>query len=156
GPTEATIASSYYRVPSCPRDEGYEIPIGTPCEGEQLWVLGAQLQPAAPGEIGDLYISGVGLSPGYWRDPEKTNAVFLPNPFSSDPVDRIYKTGDLARVGEDGLVYLVGRSDTQIKSRGYRIELGEIEAAVYAVTGVEGAAVVAMDSEGFEGTAICC
>jgi acyl-coenzyme A synthetase/AMP-(fatty) acid ligase len=119
-------------------------------------VLDEQLQPAAQGQIGDLYIGGVGLSPGYWRDPQKTSEVFLPDPASPDHSSRIYKTGDLARIASDGSIYLVGRSDSQVKSRGYRIELGEIEAAVHAVPGVREAAVVAIDAGGFEGTTICC
>jgi non-ribosomal peptide synthetase component F len=78
--------------------------------------------------VGDLYIRGAGLSPGYWRDPDKTALAFLP--YGPDGRERIYKTGDRARVGDDGLVYFMGRSDSQIKSRGYRIELGEVEAAL--------------------------
>jgi amino acid adenylation domain-containing protein len=96
GPTEATIASSYYTVPQCPDDERAEIPIGAPCDGEGLLALDDELKPVPAGAIGDLYISGVGLSPGYWQDPEKTDAVFIKRPGSSDPNDRIYKTGDLA------------------------------------------------------------
>ena len=93
----------------------------------------AELVPVAQGEIGDLYIAGVGLSPGYWRDEEKTRAAFVPDPRSEDPEARIYKTGDLARYSEDGLVQFLGRADSQIKSRGYRIELGEIETALNAL-----------------------
>ena len=156
GPTETTIASSYYTVPTCPEDEKAAIPIGTACDGESLLVLNEQLQPIPPGEIGDLYIGGAGLSPGYWRDPEKTQAVFLTNPLSSDTHERIYKTGDLAKVGEDGLVYFVGRSDSQIKSRGYRIELGEIETALNALNVLRECAVVAINTNGFEGATICC
>jgi amino acid adenylation domain-containing protein len=156
GPTETTIASSYYTVPRCPEDDGTAIPIGTPCDGEQLLVLNEALQPVPPGEVGDLYIGGVGLSPGYWRDPEKTRAAFVPNPFSADPADRVYRTGDLARIGDDGLVYFLGRADSQITSRGYRIELGEIEAALNAMSELQECAVVAISTDGFEGTVICC
>ncbi len=154
GPTEATIASSFHTVTKCPPDEHAQIPIGTGCEGEELLVLDEALQPMPTGEIGDLYIRGVGLSPGYWQDEEKTNAVFLPNP--KQPHDRIYKTGDLAYLGEDGLVYFLGRADSQIKSRGYRIELGEIETALNALGQTEECAVVATNSAGFEGATICC
>lgn len=156
GPTEATIASSYYTVPQCPEDETAIIPIGTACEGEELLVLNDKLQPVQSGEVGDLYIRGVGLSSGYWRDPEKTNAVFLPNPHSADSFDRIYKTGDLAKRGDDGLVYFLGRADSQIKSRGYRIELGEIETALNAMSCLQECAVVAISTTGFEGATICC
>lgn len=155
GPTEATIASSYHTVPQCPNDATAPTPIGVGCDGEQLLVLDEDMTPSLPGQIGDLYIGGVGLSPGYWNDPEKTKSAFLPNPFSAEP-DRIYKTGDLASVGKDGLVYLHGRADSQIKSRGYRIELGDIEAALHATPGVRECAVVAIDTDGFEGAVICC
>jgi amino acid adenylation domain-containing protein len=155
GPTETTIASSYSTVPSCPRDPRAPIPIGVACDGEELLVLDESLQPVPPGEIGELYIGGVGLSPGYWRDPEKTRAAFLPHPRRGGS-DRVYKTGDLARIDDEGLVHFLGRTDSQIKSRGYRIELGEIEAALHAIQGVRDCAVVAVASEGFEGTAICC
>jgi amino acid adenylation domain-containing protein len=156
GPTEATIASSYYAVPRCPRDEREPIPIGDACDGEELLILDARLQPVAAGEIGDLYIRGTGLSPGYWRDQEKTDSVFLPCPGGAGPRDRIYKTGDLARRGADGLFYFLGRADTQIKSRGYRIELGEIEAALHSLPALRESAVVAIQSDGFEGWLICC
>jgi len=156
GPTEATIASSYYRVAQPLENETAEVPIGLPCKGELMLVLDEQLRPVGPGEPGDLYIGGVGLSPGYWNDPERTREVFRRNPYSSNPSDRIYNTGDLARIGTDGLVYLIGRSDSQIKSRGYRIELGEIEAAVHAIPGVQDAAVVVIGVEGSEDKIICC
>jgi len=156
GPTEATIASSFYDVPACPNDERAPIPIGAPCDGEELIVLDADLQPVPQGVIGDLYIAGTGLSPGYWRDPEKTAAAFLRVSRGSNSNDRIYRTGDLARRCEDGLVYFIGRNDTQIKSRGYRIELGEIETALSALPGLQESAVVAIDRGGFESWLICC
>jgi acyl-coenzyme A synthetase/AMP-(fatty) acid ligase len=156
GPTEATIASSYYTVPHCPVDERQPLPIGTACAGEELLILDERLRPVAPGEIGELYIRGVGLSPGYWRDPEKTRGAFLPCPGGADAKDRIYRTGDLARRGAEGLIHFLGRSDTQIKSRGYRIELGEIEAGLHSLPGLQESAVVAIRSDGFEGWQICC
>jgi len=152
GPTEATIASSYYTIPARPPRDDSHIPIGTPCDGEQLLVLDDNLQPSPPGEIGALFISGVGLSPGYWRDEQKTSEVFL----DTASYGRIYKTGDLAQVGEDGLVYFLGRADSQIKSRGYRIELGEIETALNALGLLRECAVVAVNNDVFEGMAICC
>jgi amino acid adenylation domain-containing protein len=152
GPTEATIASSYYTIPSCPSEDSAPIPIGTACDGEELLVLDEQLLPAPEGAVGDLYIRGVGLSPGYWRDPEKTSQAFLP--YGGDG-GRIYKTGDLAQVSPDGLVYFVGRSDSQIKSRGHRIELGEVEFALNTLEELKECAVVALPTEGFEGTLIC-
>ncbi len=156
GPTEATIASSHHRVVSCPEDPAAPIPIGVACGGEEILVLDEQMRACDHEEIGDIYIGGDGLSPGYWRDPEKTAAAFVPHPSSAEAGARLYRTGDLGRLGQDGLVYFVGRADSQIKHRGYRIELGEVEAAVTAQDGVEECAVVGVPTEGFEGTAICC
>ncbi|MBV9198116.1 MAG: amino acid adenylation domain-containing protein [Solirubrobacterales bacterium] len=153
GPTEATIASSYYTVVSVPDDKTAAIPIGTPCAGEDIRVLDEALRPVPPGEIGELYIEGAGLSPGYWRDEEKTRAAFICDPVTGR---RLYRTGDLGRRDADGLLHFVGRADSQIKSRGYRIELGEIETALTAVAGVAECAVVGVPSETFDGTAICC
>jgi amino acid adenylation domain-containing protein len=156
GPTEATIASSYYTMPSVPASETEPIPIGVPCAGEELLVLDEKLEPVPQGEIGDLFIAGVGLSPGYWRDEEKTSAAFVPDPRAPGSDERIYRTGDLAKVLDDGLVYFLGRADSQIKHRGYRIELGEIETALGAMDELAEVAVVGVDTGGFEGTAICC
>jgi acyl-coenzyme A synthetase/AMP-(fatty) acid ligase len=129
------------------------IPIGRACDGESLLVLDGNLRPVAPDTIGDLYIGGAGLSPGYWKDEEKTRTVFLEDPNGSG---RIYRTGDLAKVGRDGLLFFAGRADTQIKSRGYRIELGEIEAALHRIHDLKESAVVAIPSHEFDGSLICC
>jgi amino acid adenylation domain-containing protein len=153
GPTEATIASSYYTVKDQPRDTSAPIPIGEPCGGEDILVLDERLQTVPAGETGELCIAGAGLSPGYWRDEQKTAAAFVTAPGTGT---RVYRTGDLGRRDERGVLHYAGRADTQIKSRGYRIELGEIETALSAVEGVGECAVVAVPSEGFEGTTICC
>jgi amino acid adenylation domain-containing protein len=154
GPTEATIASSYYTVPEIPPDPAEPTPIGVPCAGEELLVLDDELLEVPQGEIGNLYIGGVGLSPGYWEDEAKTSAAFIADP--RDPASRIYKTGDLATTRDDGLVVFLGRADSQIKSRGHRIELGEIETALNALENLRDSAVVAVEVDGFEGVAICC
>ncbi|MGI9002308.1 MAG: amino acid adenylation domain-containing protein [Pseudonocardia sp.] len=156
GPTEATIASSFFDVPGVPEDERRPVPIGTACDDEELLVLDEQLGPVPAGEIGELFIGGAGLSPGYWRDAERTGAVFVADPRPGRDGGRIYRTGDLARMDGDGVVHFLGRTDSQIKSRGYRIELGEIETVLETVEGLRECAVVGVDTGGFEGTAICC
>jgi amino acid adenylation domain-containing protein len=155
GPTEATIASSYFTVEKIPSPTD-EIPIGTACPGETLLVLDEELRPVRAGEIGDLFIAGSGLSSGYWRDVSKTEAAFLQYTDQSGSTQRIYKTGDLAKLDTSGFAYFVGRKDSQIKSRGYRIELGEIESALNTISELKESAVVAVCSEGFENTLICC
>jgi amino acid adenylation domain-containing protein len=155
GPTETTIASSYYTVERIPSSTD-EIPIGRPCPGETLLVLNEQLHPVRPGHTGDLFIAGCGLSRGYWRDAAKTEAAFLQYTDESNSKRCIYKTGDVAKTDTSGLTYFVGRKDSQIKSRGYRIELGEIEAALNAIEELKESAVVAIRSDGFENNLICC
>lgn len=156
GPTETTVASSYYTVPKIPESDSAEIPIGKACAGESLYILDDQLNPVPDGTIGNLFISGVGVSQGYWDDRERTDEVFVFNPYALEGDRTFYKTGDLARFDEDGLCYFHGRKDNQIKSRGYRIELGEIEKAINSLDMTVECAVVAVSSEGFEGQLICC
>ena len=156
GPTETTIASSYYTVPACPVDSAPPPPIGVACDGEELLVLDTALEPVPSGTAGDIYIRGVGLSPGYWKDEARTAAAFVYPPGRTDARRRMYRTGDLGRVDADGLVHFLGRADSQVKSRGHRIELGEIETALLASTDVLDAAVVALPTPGFEGVRICC
>lgn len=152
GPTETTIASSYYTLLNCPEDERTPIPIGTPCDGEELLVLDEKLQPVPTGEVGELYIGGVGLSPAYWSDAEKTGTAFI----HTNTGRRIYKTGDLAWTGADGLTYFAGRADSQIKSWGRRIELGEIETALNTCQELEQSAVVAIHGNDLQENLICC
>lgn len=156
GPTEATIASSYHTVPEPPTDETEPVPIGRACPGEELLVLDDELRPVPPGEVGSLYIRGVGLSLGYWRDPERTREAFVPDPDPSFPGGRIYRTGDLARMDADGVCHFLGRADMQVKARGHRIELGEIETALDALSELHESIVVGVPTSSFEGTRICC
>lgn len=156
GPTETTVASSVYDVPGVPEDERAPVPIGRPCDGEELLVLGERFEALPAGETGDLFIGGAGLSSGYFREPAKTAAAFLPHPAAAVPGARIYRTGDLARCDQAGRFHFLGRADTQIKSRGYRIELGEIESAVAATGLARETVVTAIPSGGFEGQRICC
>lgn len=153
GPTETTIASSYYDVPPAALDELQPVPIGLPCPGEELIVLDQDLEELEPGRMGELGIAGHGLSPGYWRDDERTAAAFVTR--ASDG-KRIYRTGDLGSTDDRGLFYCAGRTDSQIKHRGYRIELGEIEVALNALDALRECAVVVIDAPGFEANAICC
>jgi amino acid adenylation domain-containing protein len=156
GPTEATIASSHHTLAAVPTDETEPIPIGVACAGEEVLIVDEGRRAMPPGAIGEVCIAGTGLSPGYWRDEQKTSAAFVPDPRPECAGGRIYRTGDLGRLREDGQIEFLGRVDAQIKSRGHRIELGEVEAALNAIQGVRECAAVGVDTDGFEGTAICC
>lgn len=161
GPTETTVASSYYRIPDEFDDPLADIPIGTGCAGEELLVLDDQLQAVREGEVGDIYIRGVGLSPGYWGDPERTRLAFIPDPEgtrgpSAERGGRLYRTGDRGRVGQNGAVHFVGRADFQIKTAGYRVEPAEVENAILRLEQVSACTVVPITVDAFAGNAVGC
>jgi len=156
GPTETTVASSYYTVPEDFDDATTPIPIGRACSGETLLVLDRDLAPVREGDVGDLYIGGVGLSPGYWRDPLRTSEVFIQDPRSEEPSDRLYRTGDRGRLGSGGIVHFLGRADFQIKASGYRVEPAEVESAILSLSEVAACTVVAVTVDDFSGSAVGC
>jgi amino acid adenylation domain-containing protein len=117
--------------------------IGTPIRNMTAHVLDSELRPVPGGVAGELYIGGIGVGRGYLRDPERTAASFLPDPFSPRPGARLYRTRDLARRRADGRIDFLGRVDNMIKLRGFRIEPGEIEAALARHPDISAAAVVA-------------
>ena len=124
GPTETTIWSTLCHVTSI---EG-TVPLGAPIANTSIYILDTEGEPVPIGVTGDLYIGGDGLSRGYLYRPDATAERFLPDPFSTAPGTRLYKTGDLARYRADGRLEFLGRNDSQVKIHGYRIELQEIEA----------------------------
>ncbi|HET9362165.1 MAG TPA: non-ribosomal peptide synthetase [Vicinamibacterales bacterium] len=126
GPTETTLAKFCYFVR--PSDAGRRsIPIGKPIEGASAIVVDAKGNPCPPGMVGEIYIRTPYRSLGYYNRPDLTGEVFIKNPWSNDPEDIVYKTGDMGRVLEDGNFEFLGRKDHQVKIRGFRVELGEIE-----------------------------
>ena len=140
GPTETAVAvtgraCSGGQVPD-------RIPLGTPMPGVQLYVLDARLRPVPRGAWGELFAGGLCVADGYLGRAE-TAAAFGPDPYSGDPGARMYRTGDIVRVGPGGLLEFRGRADRQLKVRGFRIELGDVEAALSRHPDVWQAAVVA-------------
>ncbi|WP_169218415.1 non-ribosomal peptide synthetase [Brasilonema sp. UFV-L1] len=129
GPTENTVVTTSGLVVANGR-EHISPPIGRPIANTQVYILDSHLQPVPIGVPGELYIGGAGLARGYLNRPQLTTEKFIPNPFSTDPNSRLYKTGDLARYLPDGNIEYLGRIDNQVKIRGFRIELGEIEAVL--------------------------
>jgi len=108
-------------------------------------VLDARLRPVPIGIPGELHIGGPGVARGYLNRADLTSQKFIANPFSSEPSDRLYKTGDVVRYHEDGNLEFLGRSDNQIKIRGFRVELEEIERAIRNHEAVENCVVIATD-----------
>lgn len=143
GPTETTVNAS---MVECGND-GQTIPTVRPAANKQLYILDQHLQPVPIGVPGELHIGGVGLARGYLNRPEKTAETFITNPFSNEPGNRLYKTGDLACYLSDGHIKLLGRLDHQVKFRGFRIEPGEIEALLTQHLGVRDSVVIVREDQ---------
>lgn len=125
GPTETTVITTLYDTGAEGYDGADDLPIGRAIRNAQTYVLSEHLQPVSSGESGELHIGGPGVTHGYLNLPEKTAQAFIASPFHAG--EQLYKTGDLVRMDESGLIQFVGRVDFQVKIRGFRIELGEIE-----------------------------
>ncbi|WP_432152355.1 amino acid adenylation domain-containing protein [Streptomyces sp. bgisy029] len=127
GPTEATINTTCHIIGARPADHVRQLPIGRPVAGTEVEVVGPDGELRQPGEAGELFIAGTGLTPGYLGEPALTDAAF-----TYRRGRRWYRSGDRARVAEDGTLEFLGRLDDQVKVRGNRVELGEIEAVLRA------------------------
>ncbi len=125
GPAETAIDVAAWRCQL--EDYATTIPIGKPIHNVRIYILDAYQQVVPIGTVGELYIGGIGIGRGYWRQETLTARRFIPDPFSQEPEARLYRTGDRARYRSDGNIEYMGRLDRQVKLRGYRIELEEIE-----------------------------
>lgn len=138
GPTETTVGCVYH-VFDERRDGGMSaVPIGLPSANMNIDLLGPARRPVEDGEVGEIYISGESVSPGYWHRDDLTADRFVTLPDGT----RAYRTGDLARALPSGELEYLGRADGQIKVRGIRIEPGEIEAVAEERPDVKRAVVV--------------
>jgi natural product biosynthesis luciferase-like monooxygenase protein/amino acid adenylation domain-containing protein len=145
GPTEFTVCATISELEGAGR-----IVIGRPIANSEVYVLDAQLRPVPVGVYGELHLGGVQVARGYLNRAGLTAEKFVPNPYSTRPGARLYKTGDLARWTNDGRVEYAGRIDTQFKVRGYRVEAGEVEAALDSHPEVRTSVVVAREDDSGE------
>ncbi len=143
GSTEVSADVTCYEA--TPGDEA--VLIGRPIANTQAYILDARLQPAPLGAKGELYIGGDGLARGYHGQPRLTAERFVSNPFSENPGDRLYRTGDVVRYRPDGNLEYLGRADHQVKIRGFRVEIGEIESTISGHKHVEQNIVLAREDE---------
>ncbi|CAF2829448.1 unnamed protein product [Rotaria sp. Silwood2] len=124
GATEASIWSIIYPIPKEIPISWKSIPYGVPLRNQQYYVYDTNLNDCPEWVTGELYIGGIGLADGYWKDSVKTQTNFITHPRTRE---RLYRTGDYGRFLPAGYIEFIGRKDFQVKLHGHRIELGEIE-----------------------------
>ncbi|NRA59555.1 MAG: non-ribosomal peptide synthetase [Psychrobium sp.] len=145
GPAEAHVVCYY--ISDEPYDKWPEFPpIGSHIiKNTKLYVLDGNLNEVENGEVGELFIAGIGLANGYQNKTEKTQSHFISNPFSfEEKYNRLYKTGDLVIQKNNGVIEYAGRSDHQVKIRGFRIELSAIESVLLSFSCVKSTVVSAV------------
>ncbi len=140
GVTETAVIVSGHAVRA--GEPGEASPIGRVLPDLRARVVDGWGEPVPVGVAGELWVGGPAVARGYAGQPDKTAACFVPDGWSGEPGERLYRTGDEVLWGEDGELRYLGRIDRQVKLRGYRIEPGEIEAALRRQPGVRDAAVV--------------
>ena len=151
GPTEATVGACIIEVRL-----DKPLTIGKPYYNYRVYVLDEKLKPIPPGDLGELYISGMGLAKGYLNQAQLTAERFIFNPFQTQEDQhlnihsRIYKTGDLVRWLDDGNLEYIGRNDFQVKINGNRIELEQIESILSSYPGINQSIVMAFEKEGIK------
>jgi len=128
GPTEATVGCIVHSMKASDKCRSVSVPIGRPIGNMRALVLNEHRQPVPIGVAGDLYVSGDQLANGYFGREELTASRFVNHPLA--PASKLYQTGDLVRVNQQGVFEYLGRRDQQVKIRGARIELGAIETAL--------------------------
>lgn len=141
GPTECTVDVTYY---DCVPNESV-IPIGKPIYNTQIYIMDRNLNLLPMGVKGELVIGGQNVGEGYINDPELTRERFVDDPFGTG---KVYRTGDLAYLREDGQIIFCDRLDFQVKINGQRVEPAEIEAVVKNIPAVAAAAVVVHEKDG--------
>jgi len=139
GPTECTIATSFYKYELS--DKYKTIPIGKPIPNMQIYIINGDIL-CGIGMPGELCVAGAGVARGYLNRPELTQQNFQNNPYGRG---KLYRTGDLARWLPDGNIEYLGRLDEQVKIRGFRIDLGEIENAIRELSEINDCAVIARE-----------
>jgi acyl-coenzyme A synthetase/AMP-(fatty) acid ligase len=92
------------------------------------------------GQVGEITLGGAGVARGYYRRPGLTAERFAPNLWGMKSA-RVFRTGDLGRILQGGIVQCLGRRDSQVKVRGHRVSLGEVEMVLRGHPGVRDAIV---------------
>ncbi|MGG8495333.1 amino acid adenylation domain-containing protein [Tenacibaculum sp. TC6] len=141
GPAEASDGTTW-NVFNSVDENATSIPVGKPIYNMANYIVDDYMNLCPIGVIGEICVAGIGVGRGYINDKEKTEKVFITNPFKKEVQERLYKTGDLGRILPNGMVEFRGRKDYQVKVNGQRIELGEIESKLLQLAGVKEATVI--------------
>jgi len=144
GPTECTVVATSGVVTTESATDAAPS-IGRPISDTTALILDEKMQPVAPGEPGELCLAGSLVGRGYRNNPQLTASQFVQLPAGPGESLRIYRTGDRAKLLENGEIAFLGRLDDQVKLRGYRIELGEIVATLNRFLGIEASAAIVRD-----------
>jgi amino acid adenylation domain-containing protein len=151
GATETQRAVGYYEIPaSFETNRGNAnrpIPLGRGIKDVQLLLLNRAEQLAGVGELGELYVRSPHLAEGYIGDGKLTKEKFITNPFTDDPKDRLYRTGEMGQYLPDGAVEWAGRNDRCVNIHGFRVELEEVESVLQQHPAVREAAVILQNYE---------
>lgn len=134
GPTECTVETTFFHLDKEIEKKYESIPIGKTIGNLRVYVLDQDKKLLPQNEEGEIWIAGMGVAKGYIHDKELTEAAFQKDILC--PGKKMYKTGDIGYFSEEGDLYYIGRSDSQIKLKGYRIEIGEIEKVLQQMDGV--------------------
>jgi amino acid adenylation domain-containing protein/non-ribosomal peptide synthase protein (TIGR01720 family) len=155
GITETTVHVTHRVIRQSDCIEGRASLIGEPISDVQLHLLDEGMRRVPVGVRGEIYVGGAGVGRGYWERAELTAERFVPDPFGSEPGQRLYRSGDVGRRRADGELEYLGRADQQVKIRGFRIEVGEVEACIRGHAGVGAAVVLATGKDGAEKRLVC-
>ena len=130
------------------------LPAGHAAEGMEVLLCDDQGRDVAQGATGDIIVQSRFLSPGYWRNAPLTDKHF--STASNDSAFRRYRTGDMGRITNDGLLDFVGRKNDRVKIQGHSVELAEIKAALLQQPDVGGAAVFTKTDARSEDQIVAC
>ncbi len=147
GPTEGVVSPLIGCVERPLEPSASQAPLGQPVGRRQVYALDCQAGLAVAHACAEIVLAGAGLARGYLGQPALTAQRFVPDPFGGAG-ERVYRTGDAARVLPDGRLDFIGRIDQQVSIRGRRIEPGEIERRLLEDPSVREAAVLVVGEAG--------
>lgn len=135
GMTEEAVDSVYFERsmvndPENPQLNNKSL-IGVPFPNTKVYLLDKSLKPVSNGEIGVMYFGGPNTARGYLNRDELTNERFISNPFETLNAEKIYNSGDTARIVENNILEFLGRIDFQVEIGSKRVEVSEVEAALH-------------------------